>query len=178
MSTETKNTEKTAEISKSKQKRNDRQKKNEQVKREGVIGSIIGILAIALIIGAVIFSIVSAALKQSAIVEPTGDYSKYLTDGGFVKGVKASSIVTLPADYAGITVPEDYVAYTDELFEQEKQDKLSLHKSVNNESEKVIESGDEINLDYVGSIDGAEFEGGSTNGQGTSLTIGSGSFIP
>lgn len=32
-------------------------------------------------------------------------------------------------------------------------------------------------IDYVGSIDGVEFEGGSTNGAGTDLTIGSGLYI-
>lgn len=44
----------TNEVSKSQQKRLDRQKKNEQTKREGVIGSIIGILAIVLIVGAIV----------------------------------------------------------------------------------------------------------------------------
>lgn len=41
----------------------------------------------------------------------------------------------------------------------------------------TIEDGDTVNIDYVGSIDGVEFEGGSTNGAGTDLTIGSGLYI-
>ncbi len=41
----------------------------------------------------------------------------------------------------------------------------------------TIEDGDTVNIDYVGSIDGVEFSGGSTNGAGTDLTIGSGSYI-
>ena len=40
-----------------------------------------------------------------------------------------------------------------------------------------MEDGDTVNIDYVGSIDGVEFDGGSTNGQGTDLTIGSGLYI-
>lgn len=34
-----------------------------------------------------------------------------------------------------------------------------------------------LNIDYVGKIDGTAFDGGSTNGQGTDLVIGSGSYI-
>ena len=41
----------------------------------------------------------------------------------------------------------------------------------------VIQNGDHINLDYVGTIDGVEFEGGNTMGMGTDLLIGSGSYI-
>ena len=38
----------------------------------------------------------------------------------------------------------------------------------------TVEDGDTV---YVGSVDGVEFEGGSTQGQGTDLVIGSGSYI-
>lgn len=41
----------------------------------------------------------------------------------------------------------------------------------------TVEDGDTVNIDYVGSVDGVEFEGGSTQGQGTDLVIGSGSYI-
>lgn len=41
----------------------------------------------------------------------------------------------------------------------------------------TVEDGDTVNIDYVGSVDGVEFDGGSTNGAGTELTIGSGVYI-
>lgn len=41
----------------------------------------------------------------------------------------------------------------------------------------TVEDGDTVNIDYVGFVDGVEFEGGSTQGQGTDLVIGSGSYI-
>lgn len=41
----------------------------------------------------------------------------------------------------------------------------------------TVEDGDTVNIDYVGSIDGVEFDGGSSNGAGTDLTIGSGFYI-
>ncbi len=40
-----------------------------------------------------------------------------------------------------------------------------------------VENGDTVNIDYVGYIDGVEFEGGSTDGAGTDLVIGSGTYI-
>lgn len=165
-------------LSKSQQKRADRQKKNEQVKREGVIGAVIGILAIALILGGVIFSIVSTTVKKANDIEPNNDYSKFITEAGLIEGVKASSIVTLPADYNSIKIPVSEIEYTDAEFEEEKKTQLENHKVMNSETDKAVENGDKIGLDYVGSVDGVEFEGGSTNGTGTTLEIGSGTYIP
>ena len=167
-----------SEISKSKQKRIDRKKKNEHVKREGLFGAIIGILAIALILGAIVFSIVTAAIKQAAVVEPNGEYGTYLTDAGMVEKIKASSIVTLPSDYLSISVPKSEVEYTEDMFAEEMEKQLNNHKVLDTETDKAVESGDTINLDYVGSVDGVEFEGGSTDGAGTDLEIGSGTYIP
>ena len=172
------NVEKTSSVSKSQQKRIDRQKKNEAVKREGLIGSIVGILAIVLLVGAVVFSIVSSVNKKANTVEPNNDFGRYVTADGMVEGVKAASIVTLPADYNNITIPLSEVEYTDEEFEEEKQNQLESHKVLNDKATDAIKDGDTIDLDYVGSIDGVEFEGGSTNGEGSKLEIGSGSFIP
>lgn len=41
----------------------------------------------------------------------------------------------------------------------------------------TVEDGDTVNIDYVGSIDGVEFEGGNTQGYGADLIIGSHSYI-
>ena len=43
-------------------------------------------------------------------------------------------------------------------------------------TDRAVENGDIVNLDYAGSVDGVAFEGGTAQGQ--SLTIGSGMFIP
>ncbi len=40
----------------------------------------------------------------------------------------------------------------------------------------VVENGDTVNIDFSGSVDGEEFEGGQA--EGYDLEIGSGSFIP
>lgn len=53
----------------------------------------------------------------------------------------------------------------------------SSEKTLDTTAGTVVEAGDTINLDYVGSVDGVEFDGGSTQGQGTDLTLGSGTYI-
>ena len=54
---------------------------------------------------------------------------------------------------------------------QENTGELSTDTSL------TVADGDTVNIDYVGTVDGVEFDGGSTNGTGTDLVIGSGSYI-
>lgn len=49
--------------------------------------------------------------------------------------------------------------------------------SYSTDTSLTVKDGDTVNIDYVGKIDGTAFDGGSTNGQGTDLVIGSGSYI-
>lgn len=49
--------------------------------------------------------------------------------------------------------------------------------SYSTDTSLTVKDGYTVNIDYVGKIDGTAFDGGSTNGQGTDLEIGSGSYI-
>lgn len=53
----------------------------------------------------------------------------------------------------------------------------STTTTLSTDTSLTVENGDTVNIDYVGSVDGVEFEGGSTDGMGTDLVIGSGSYI-
>ncbi|MCC8105747.1 MAG: FKBP-type peptidyl-prolyl cis-trans isomerase [Clostridiales bacterium] len=64
-----------------------------------------------------------------------------------------------------------------ESVEEETSAVSEEEVSYSTDASLTIEDGDTVNIDYVGSIDGVEFSGGSTNGAGTDLTIGSGSYI-
>ena len=63
----------------------------------------------------------------------------------------------------------------DSSAEEDSQESGS--STLSTDTSLTVEDGDTVNIDYVGSIDGVEFDGGSTNGQGTDLTIGSGLYI-
>ena len=49
--------------------------------------------------------------------------------------------------------------------------------SYNTDSSLKVTDGNKVNIDYVGKIDGVAFDGGSTEGKGTDLVIGSGTYI-
>lgn len=71
---------------------------------------------------------------------------------------------------------EDTSASEDEASAEEASDS-SQETELSADSSLTVEDGDTVNIDYVGTIDGEEFSGGSTNGSGTDLVIGSGSYI-
>ena len=58
------------------------------------------------------------------------------------------------------------------------QTKNQLERSnLNTDVTLTVEDGDAVNIDYVGTIDGKEFSGSSTNGKSEDVVIGSGSYI-
>ncbi|WP_294785087.1 trigger factor [uncultured Eubacterium sp.] len=79
-------------------------------------------------------------------------------------------------DYMNMTVElsQDY-SVTDDAIQSYIEYLMSQYPSYEVSDKKTVESGDIVNIDYVGKVDGEEFSGGSATGQ--HLTIGSGSFI-
>ncbi len=49
--------------------------------------------------------------------------------------------------------------------------------TLNKDSSLKVEDGDLVNIDYVGTVDGVEFQGGNTLGEGADLQIGSHTYI-
>lgn len=108
----------------------------------------------------------------------TFNYSDGFDENGYLKGVTASDYVTLPEDYADITIDASLGEVTDEdISSYISSNILSSFSTTNQVTDRAAADGDTVNIDYVGSIDGVEFDGGSTNGQGTNLLLGSGSYI-
>ena len=161
-------------VSKSKQKREERARNAAKQKRDSLIIRIIGIVIAVVLVGLAIFGIVRIIVREANTINASGDYSAQLDDNGYIKGVKATDYVTL-CDYKGIEVPESEVTYTDEEFKDVIDQALSSHQIL--EEEGTVKDGDKVNIDYVGTIDGVEFEGGNSGGNGYDLTIGSGQFI-
>ncbi|HWR19670.1 MAG TPA: trigger factor [Clostridia bacterium] len=77
--------------------------------------------------------------------------------------------------YKGIEVLKREYNVTDEMVDREidaEREKVARFTEV----ERPVENGDNVNLDYSGSVDGVKFDGGTAQGQ--ELTIGSNTFIP
>ena len=161
-------------VSRSKQKREERAKSAALKKRNDLIARIVGIAVVVILIGLVIFGIVRTIIREANTINPSGDYSAQIEDNGFIKGVRALDYVTL-CDYKNIEVPASAVSYTDEEFADVIKQNLEAHQVLKEEG--VVADGDKVNIDYVGTIAGVEFEGGNSGGNGYDLTIGSGQFI-
>lgn len=104
------------------------------------------------------------------------DYTTGLDDNGFFDGVTAVDLVDL-IDYKNIVVPKERYEVADELIQTEIDTMLSYFPTVTEIMDRAIVDGDTVNIDYVGSVDGVEFEGGSTGGAGTEVIIGETQYI-
>lgn len=131
---------------------------------------------LAVLVVGILSSIGYSVYHNITKVKGSSDYSAYLTDEGLISGVVASDLLTL-AEYKNISVPFSEVEYSDESVITDIQGVLENNSTLDTETDAVIADGDKVNIDYVGSVDGKEFEGGNTNGAGTDLEIGSSSYI-
>lgn len=163
-------------VSKSKAKREARRKQVRKEKREANAARITGI-AVAAVIALGILLAVGRQLYIMAIrTTPGTDYSAGLTDDGRIVNADMAAMLNL-ADYRNISVPEDEVAATEEEVESEIASTLESYKELSTDENLEIADGDEVNIDFVGTVDGVEFDGGNSGGAGYDLTIGSGSFV-
>ena len=76
-------------------------------------------------------------------------------------------------EVAQVEKPEEV---TDEQVEADIQTILKSKAEVSKVTDRAVQDGDTANIDFVGKIDGKEFEGGSA--EGYPLEIGKGQFIP
>ncbi|WP_125703217.1 trigger factor [Lacticaseibacillus daqingensis] len=83
--------------------------------------------------------------------------------------------VTL-GDYKGLTVDKQDRDVTDEEVAKELETKREGQAELVLKEDAAAETGDTVTIDYVGTVDGEEFEGGSAKNY--ALELGSGSFIP
>ena len=88
---------------------------------------------------------------------------------------KAEDYITL-GEYKNLKVEVEKAEVTDEEVDDEIKFTLSYTEDAHDHiKEGVVKDGDTVNIDYVGTLDGEEFDGGSD--EGYDLEIGSGSFI-
>lgn len=93
------------------------------------------------------------------------------TTAELMAGIDVEKCVTL-GDYKGVTVEKTIQSVTDKDVQNEIDNALANYPV---EVDQAAKEGDTVNIDYVGKIDGEEFDGGSD--QGADLKLGSGKFI-
>ncbi len=108
----------------------------------------------------------SSTEQEAAIENPYSDQIDY----------DASKYVTL-GDYKGleVTVEGDYDVTDADVREEVELEISMMGEDYRTPNREIIEDGDQVNVDYVGTIDGEVFEGGTA--QERDIVIGSGMMI-
>lgn len=104
------------------------------------------------------------------------DYSKGLNEDGFFENVSALEYVEL-VEYNNLIIPSENHLITEEVLLANIDNLLSEFATTSEATDRPVLNGDTVNIDYVGSVDGVDFEGGSTGGNGTEVTIGVTAYI-
>ena len=104
------------------------------------------------------------------------DFSMGLDEEGNLTDKSAVDCVTLP-DYKNAVFQKADVDVTEEEVQTQIKSITASFATTEQVKDREVKDGDTVNIDYVGSIDGVEFEGGSTGGNGTDVTIGVTSYI-
>ena len=100
------------------------------------------------------------ATTQQASAEVAAE-DEWMTDPkAYMSGITASDYVELPADYAFLTVEVEPVA---EVTDEEVETMIDRRREADKELREVtgryvVQEGDVVNIDYVGRIDGEEFD--------------------
>ncbi|MBF7096456.1 trigger factor [Alkalibacter mobilis] len=132
-------------------------------------------LILSLLLFIAIFSLMLTGCTTDK-TEEEFTYSRDLDDNGLWIDVDALDHVDLP-EYKGIKISEDIYSVSDDDVIAQMDSILASFTTENQVKDRKIIDGDTVNIDYVGSVDGVEFEGGSTGGAGTDVTIGVTSYI-
>lgn len=113
----------------------------------------------------------------TAVGEPSLDVED-MTEG---KGITLIAVVPVKPDveigsYKGLKIKKYEYNVTDADVEAEVKKLLENNATAVEVTDRAAESGDTVNIDFSGSVDGEKFAGGTA--EGYDLVLGSGSFIP
>lgn len=79
-------------------------------------------------------------------------------------------------DYKGLEIEKQDTELTDDELQESIDHSLGHLAEMVVKEDGAVENGNTVNIDFTGSVDGEEFEGGQA--EGYDLEVGSGSFIP
>ena len=111
---------------------------------------------------------------ESAAEEGTAAGMEDYGPEAYLSGITVSDYVTL-GEYKGVKVSVDAAVVTDEYLDSYIDYVLQSNMLTTQVTDRPVQEGDIVNIDYEGKIDGVAFDGGTA--QGYDLAIGSGSFI-
>lgn len=117
------------------------------------------LITIAVCAVAVIGLVAYINRPEKTLYEKVSDYSKYVKLG----------------DYKGLEYTKEDLKVTDKEVKAEIDNRVQAKATTTDSKKGTVKDGDNVNISYVGKINGKEFDGGTADNY--TLTIGSGSFI-
>ena len=102
-------------------------------------------------------------------------YSDGLDENGYRTGITAQDYVTLPGDVAAMPIKKADITPSDDDIQAQVDNLLSQYSTSQEVTGRAAQSGDTVNIDYAGTVDGVAFNGGTYSGY--NLTLGSNTFI-
>ena len=102
----------------------------------------------------------ASATTQAASAEVAAEDEWENDPTAYLSGIKASDYVELPADYSALTVEVEPAA---EVADEEVENMINSYRESRKELQEitnrsVVQEGDVVNIDYVGRINGEEFD--------------------
>ena len=127
--------------------------------KKGLSTQTIAIITIAICAAAILGLVFFLNQPEKSFYEKISDYDKYVKLG----------------KYKGLEYTKESVKVTDKEVKAEIDNRVAAKATTIDSKKGTVKDGDNVNISYVGKVDGKEFDGGSAENQ--TLTIGSGAFI-
>lgn len=105
------------------------------------------------------------------------DYSSAFDKYGFFRDLKTSDYVKELPEYLELEIPADVVAVDEAAIEAQVEEFMFYYGYIDKITDRAVAEGDRVNIDFVGTVDGKEFEAGNTKGEGLTVIAGSEAYV-
>ena len=119
----------------------------------------VALVTIAICAVAIIGLVMFLNQPEKSLYEKIGSYDEYVKLG----------------KYKGLEYTKEKISVSKKEIKAEIDNRLAAKATTTDSKKGTVKDGDNVNISYVGKINGKEFDGGSAENQ--TLTIGSGAFI-
>ena len=116
------------------------------------------------------------AASEPALPDGEFSFSAGLDENGFWQGIRVLDYVEI-FNYQAMEIPAEIHQIPEQDIQEVVDSMLFEHITREQITDRAVAYGDTVNIDFVGSVDGVEFDGGSTFEMGTYVTIGVTQFI-
>ncbi len=130
-----------------------------EASKKSVSTKSVALITILLCATAVLGLMLFLNMEEKSPYEQIGNYNKYVKLG----------------KYKGLTYTKEEIKVGAKEVKTEIENRLEAKATTKDSKKGTVKDGDNVNISYVGKIDGKEFDGGTADDQ--TLTIGSGAYI-